>query len=277
MLAVGEGRELESSSVKRLVSLGLVFALGLLFTLPAAAQEVVHGGFVPHKGSVEITGMPARPTMAGLDVSNDGDNVPFHLPIHVYIGVTDRLALGPIHEIGPFYPFGGPCFNCDRVYNDIGLGILYSIVREPRFELVFNADAPVFLNFRDHVQMSVRGGLLGRLALGDVASFVFDPSLQIGLTARSDADGGNKDFLWLPVWFYFRVTDRVAPFVGSGIGGRVEGFGDNFQIPLEGGCIVGVTPNIDLGGVFTFYNLMGHGGNADGRQIGFLGRFRFGG
>lgn len=264
--------------MKRFVTLALS-ALGFVHTVPAAAQEVVHGGFVPEKGAVELTGMPARPTMAGLDVSNDGDNVPFHLPLHVYIGVTDRLALGPIHEIGPFYPFGGPCFNCDRAYDDIGLGILYSIIREQRFELVFNADAPVFIHFHDQAAMSVRGGVLGRVALGDVASFVFDPSLQIGLTARADGrpGGGNKDFLWLPVWFYFRVTDRVAPFVGTGIGGRVEGFGDNFQIPLEGGCIVGVTPRIDLGGVFTFYNLMGHDGNADGRQIGFLGRFRFGG
>jgi hypothetical protein len=262
--------------VKRFLALAFS-ALGLALTVPAAAQEVVHGGFVPEKGAVELTGMPARPTMAGLDVSYNNDNEPFHLPIHVYIGVTDKLALGPIHEIGPFYPYGGPCFNCDRVYNDIGLGILYSLIREQRFELVLNADAPVFLNFRDNVFLSVRGGVLGRLALGDIASFVFDPSLQIGLTARPDRDGGNKDYLWLPVWFYFRATDRVAPFVGTGIGGRVEGFGDNFAIPLEGGCIVGVTPKIDLGGVFTFYNLMGHGGNAEGRQIGFLGRFRFGG
>ena len=262
--------------MKRLVSFALAL-LGLVLTVPAAAQAVVHGGLVPGKGAVDLTGMPARPTIAGVDVSNHNDNEPFHLPIHVYIGVTDRLALGPIHEIGPFYPYGGPCFNCDRAYNDIGLGILYSIIREQRFELVFNADAPVFLTFHDRVRMSVRGGVLGRVALGDVASFVFDPSLQVGLTARADAEGGNKDFLWLPVWFYFRVTDRVAPFVGTGIGGRVEGFGDNFAIPLEGGCIVGVTPRVDLGGVFTFYNLMGHGGNADGRQLGFLARFRFGG
>lgn len=265
--------------MKPLVTLAFAaaVAVGLCFSVPAAAQQVMHGGFVTPKGAVDVTGMPARPTMAGIDVSNDSDNVPFHFPVHVYIGVTDKLALGPIHEVGPFYPFGGPCLNCDRFYNDIGLGILYSLIRDPGFELDFNGDAPVFLNFRGNVFMSARGGVLGRLALGRVASMVFDPSLQIGLTSRPDADGGNKDYLWLPVWFYFAATDRVAPFVGTGLGGRVEGFGDNFQIPLEGGCLVGVTPTIDLGGVFTFYNLMGHDGSADGRQLGFLGRFRFGG
>jgi hypothetical protein len=262
--------------VKPLVTFALAVAVGLGLAAPAAAQQVMHGGFVTPKGAVDLTGMPARPTMAGLDVSDNTDNEPFHFPIHVYFGVTDKLALGPIHEIGPFYPYGGPCLNCDRPYNDIGLGILYSLVRDRDFELAFNGDAPVFLNFRGDVWMSVRGGVLGRLALGQVASMVFDPSLQIGLTQRPDNEGGNKDYLWLPVWFYFAASDRVAPFVGTGIGGRLEGWADNFAIPLEGGCIVGVTPTIDLGGVFTFYNLMGHDGSADGRQIGFLGRFRFG-
>ena len=269
--------------MKPLVTLAFAaaVAVGLGLSAPASAQLVMRGGFVTPKGAVDVTGMPARPTIAGLDVSNDTDNVPFHFPVHVYIGVTDKLALGPIHEVGPFYPLGGPCVNCDAArgggfYNDIGLGILYSLIRDPGFELDFNGDAPVFLNFRGNVFMSVRGGVLGRLALGQVASMIFDPSLQIGLTSRPDADGGNKDYLWLPIWFYFAATDRVAPFVGTGLGGRVEGFGDNFQIPLEGGCLVAVTPNIDLGGVFTFYNLMGHDGSADGRQLGFLGRFRFG-
>jgi hypothetical protein len=259
------------------LALAPVVALGLTLAGSAQGQSVTHGTFVPPPHSVELTGMPARPTMVGMDVSDNSDNIPFHMPLHVYIGVADNLALGPIHEIGPFFGAGGPCFNCDRVYDDIGLGILYRIIHDPTFELDFNGDAPLFLSFRNRVYMSVRGGVLGRVNIGSVVSFVFDPSLQIGFTGRPDYQGGNKDFLWLPAWFYFNVTDKVAPFVGTGLGGRVEGFGDNFAIPFELGCLVAVTPNIDLGGVFQFYNLMGHGGNADGRQIGFLGRFRFGG
>jgi hypothetical protein len=280
MLAIADDAALKSRVVKPLVTLALLLAALLGFAAPAGAQQVMRGGFVTPKGAVDITGMPARPTMAGLDVSNyDNNNNFFHFPIHVYFGVTDKLALGPIHEIGPFFPWGGPCINCDRFYDDIGMGILYSLIREQNFELDFNGDAPLFLTFRGDVVLSVRGGVLGRLALGQVASMVFDPSLQIGITERPDPpDGrGNEDYLWLPIWFYFRATEKVAPFVGTGIGGRLEGWADNFAIPLEGGCLVGVTENIDLGGVFTLYNLMGHGGSADGRQIGFLGRFRFGG
>ena len=231
--------------MKRCVTVLLALLLGLTLTGAASAQSVTHGTFVPPPHSVELTGMPARPIMVGLDVSENSDLVPFHLPLHVYFGVTEDLALGPIHEIGPFFPFGGPCLNCDgaggRVWDDIGLGILYRLVHQPDFELAFNGDAPVFLSFRNRVYMSVRGGVLGRANLGRIVSLVFDPSLQIGFTGRPDDQGGNKDFLWLPAWFYFQATDTVAPFVGTGLGGRVEGFGDNFQIPLEGGCLVGVT------------------------------------
>jgi hypothetical protein len=263
--------------VKRRLWFWSAFVFVSLFGALAGAQEFTRRDFVTPKGSVELTGMPARPMMMGLDVSSNGNFVPFHFPIHVYFGVTDDLALGPIHEIGPFYPYGGFCPNCDRIYDDIGLGILYKLVRQQNFTLDLNGDAPVFLSFRGRAYMSVRGGVLGRLNMGSVVAMVFDPSLQIGFTGRPEDQGNNKDFLWLPVWFYFQVNEKVAPFVGTGLGGRVEAFGDNFAIPLEGGCIVSITRDIDVGGVFQFYNLMGHGGNADGRQIGFLGRFRFGG
>jgi hypothetical protein len=101
---------------------------------------------------------------------------------------------------------------------------------------------------------------------------VFDPSLQIGLSNRSL---GNRDYLWLPFWFYFQVTDSVAPFVGSGLGGGVEGFFSHMEIPLEGGVTVAVSQNVDLGGVLQFHNLFGDGGSFAWRQLGLLGRFRF--
>ncbi|HSU40904.1 MAG TPA: hypothetical protein VLJ38_15095 [Polyangiaceae bacterium] len=264
--------------MKRALSIWSALLLASLVSVVANAQEgFTRQSFLPPEHGVDLTGMPARPMMVGLDVSTDTNNVPFHFPLHVYIGITDRLALGPIHEIGPFYPFGGLCPNCDHPYDDIGLGILYKIIGKPDFELDFNGDAPLFIGFADHVRMSVRGGVLGRVNFGRVFALVFDPSLQVGLVGRPPEQGNNKDYLWLPAWFYFQVTDKVAPFVGTGFGGQLEGFADSLDIPLEGGCIVSVTRNVDLGGVFQFYNLMGHGGNADGRQIGFLGRFRFGG
>ena len=71
-------------------------------------------------------------------------------------------------------------------------------------------------------------------------------SLQVGLSNRP---AGNREYLWLPVWVYFQVTPSVAPFVGTGFGGAVEGFFSHMEMPLEGGCIVSASQNVDVGGM----------------------------
>jgi hypothetical protein len=252
----------------------LALCLALLLVSRSASAEFTTHSFTVPPGHVEITGMPARPSMVALDLSKDSDLTPFHLPLHVYFGVSDKLTLGITHEVGPFYRYGGPCFNCNRAYNDVGLGILYQLVRSAGFELDLHLDAPEFLSF-EPTFLAVRGGVLGRVNIGSVVAIVFDPSLQIGLTRRPANRGNNKDYLWLPAWFYFQVTRSVAPFVGTGVGGRLEGFFDGAEVPLELGCIGSLTDDIDLGGYFQFNNLLGSGGSADWRQIGMLGRFRF--
>jgi hypothetical protein len=261
-------------------SLLSVVLLSTLVTREASAETFTRRSFVLPQGSVELTGMPARPTVLGLDISDETNFEPFHAPLHLYFGVTTDLTLGVTHEIGPFFPYGGPCFNCDRVYNDVGFSILFNLVRSAGFELELSFAAPEITQFRPDLFVSVRGGVLGRANLGDTVALVFDPSLQIGLSNRGRDDGPNpgrrnRDYLWLPFWFYFQVTPSVAPFVGFGMGGGVEGFFSNMEIPVEGGCIVDVSENVDLGGVFQFHNLLGDGGSFAWRQLGLLGRFRF--
>jgi hypothetical protein len=241
-------------------------------TPDARAEEFTRRTLIVPAGSVELTGMPARPTVVALDISEGSDFEPFHAPLHVYFGVTEGLMLGVTHEIGPFYRWGGPCFNCGRVYNDVGFSILFNLVRSENFELDLSLAAPEFLQFRPDVHVAVRGGVLGRVNFGSTVAMVFDPSLQVGLSNRP---AGNREFLWLPFWFYFQVTPSVAPFVGTGFGGGVEGFFSHMEMPLELGCIVSPGQNVDVGGMLQFNNLFGDGGSFDVRQIGFLGRFRF--
>jgi len=257
----------------------LALALLMLVAEPAGAQEFTRRGFALPRGAVEVTGMMARPAFVMLNVSRDADLEPFYAPLHVYFGLSDSFTLGVTHTIGPFYTGGGPCFNCGRVYNDVGLGMLYKLVRTGGFELDLHFDAPEFLALSPNALLAVRGGVLGRVNIGSVVALVFDPSLQIGLTRRGDYPGDepehNREYLWLPAWFYFQVTPTVAPFVGTGLGGRLEGFFDHAEVPLEGGVIVSVTNDVDVGGFFQFGNLLGNGGSADWRQVGFLARFRF--
>jgi hypothetical protein len=114
----------------------------------------------------------------------------------------------------------------------------------------------------------VGGGVIGRYDLSPAVSLVFDPSLMIGVTYKGAT-------LSLPAWFFFEASPTVTPFVGAGLYGDVEGYFGNFAIPVEGGVMFTVAKQVDLGAIFRFYNLLGHGGSADGREIGMLGRFRF--
>jgi hypothetical protein len=118
----------------------------------------------------------------------------------------------------------------------------------------------------------VQGGVLGRVNIGDVTAFVFDPSVYIGITHRPMNNGQDLN---LPFWFYFQATDVVVPFVGSGVGGPFDGFGKEFQMPFEAGMLFDVARNVDVGFSLRFHNLIGPHGNGDARSLYFLGRFRF--
>jgi hypothetical protein len=249
----------------------LVALLVFVGAAPAAAQVYTERSYILPSGSIELTGTPARPVMAGMNISEDQPTFdPFVLPLHLYFGATDELTLGITND-------RGPCFNCGDDQGDfynaagLGMGLLYPFVRDPGFELDLHTTAPLIPVF-DPFFLSVRAGVLGRVNISEIVAFVFDPSLQIGLIGRDD---GNREWLSLPIWFYFQATDVVVPFVGTAVNGPLEGFGDAFQIPLEMGVIASVNRNIDLGGMLAFGNLMGRGGSFDYRGLAFLGRFRF--
>jgi hypothetical protein len=253
--------------VKALFAGLLAFVLVAIVSETASAQVYTRRSYVLPPGDVELTGSPARPMMMGLNVSENADFEPFHFPIHVYFGVTEDLTLGVTHD-------RGLCPNCDDPYDDVGMGLLYNIVRDRNFELDLHLTAPLIQSF-DPFFLSVRGGVLGRVNFSDLVAMVFDPSLKIGLTNRPDSDGGNKEYMYLPVWVYFQATPVIVPFVGTAFHGPLEGFFDNIQVPLEGGMVFSVTQNIDLGFVLTFLNLFGAGGDLDYVELGFVGRFRF--
>jgi hypothetical protein len=239
-------------------------AFCLLFATDARAEQWTRKSFLLRDGSFEITGDSARPAMVELNASRNAFGEPILVAPHFYWGVTDDLTIGISHQ-------RGLCLNgCDKVYNDAGFDLMYFLTGSDRFELSLHAGVPVgsFSPF----YMGLQAGVIGRVNIGRITAFVFDPSLYVGVTQR---DRGNTQALNLPFWFYFQATDVVVPFVGSGLQGPLDEFSDNFQIPLEGGILFDVAQNVDVGFSLRFHQVLGPFSTADARSLYFLGRFRF--
>ncbi len=231
---------------------------------PARAEQWTRKSFLMPSGSFEITGDPARPAMVEINASRGAFAQPIMVAPHFYWAASDDVALGISHQ-------RGLCFNeCGKIYNDAGFDMMVYLTGSNRFELDLHAGVPI--SSFDPFVLGVQAGVLGRVNIGDITAFVFDPSLYVGFTRRRL---GNREFLNLPFWFYFQATDAVVPFVGSAVDGPLDGFFDDFAMPLEGGILFDVTHDVDLGFSMRFHHLLGPDGNGDARSLYFLARFRF--
>ena len=246
--------------MKRLV---LIAIAALTLSASAHAQEApsyAHRSFLLRRGDFQISGDPARNEIVRINASRgDRFGKPVGIAPHFYWGVSREVTLGVTHD-------WGLCLGCDRIYNDTGFALLFGLVKVEGFELDLHLRAVA--SSLDPFRLAVGGGVIGRYDFSPPVSLVFDPSLMIGITHR----GAN---LSLPAWFFFQPSPTVSPFVGAGLYGDVEGFFGHFAIPVEAGVMFTASAQVDIGAIFRFYNLLGHGGSMDGRELGMLGRFRF--
>jgi hypothetical protein len=238
--------------------------IATLLVLPSSAfaqdtASYTHRSFLLPAGGFQISGDPARNELVRVPASNDDFGKRVGIAPHFYWGVSREVTLGITHD-------WGLCLGCDRIYNDAGFAFLWGLLASQGFELDLHLRATAWS--LDPFRMAIGGGVIGRYDLSQQVSLVFDPSLMIGVT--------HKGFtLSLPAWFFFQPSPAVSPFVGAGLYGDLEGFFGNFAIPVEGGVMFTASAHVDLGAMLRFYNLLGHGGSLDGRELGMLARFRF--
>jgi hypothetical protein len=233
-------------------------------TASANAEQWTRKSFLMPDGSFEITGDPARPAMMEINASEGSFAQPIFIAPHFYWAASDDVSLGISHQ-------RGLCLNeCDKVYNDAGFDLLVYLAGSNKFEIDLHAGIPI--SSFDPFVIGMQAGVLGRVNLGRVTAFVFDPSIYVGFSRRRF---GNREYLDLPFWFYFQATDVVVPFVGSAVQGPLDEFFDDFAPPLEGGILFDVTQNVDLGFSLRFHHLLGPDGDPDVRSLYFLARFRF--
>lgn len=207
-----------------------------------------------------------------MNLSKNSALKPVEFPIHAYWGVTDDVMIGISHQRGLRLnvPDDGTPLG-RRTYNDVGFDSVIFLAGGRNYEVDLHAGVP-FHQLSPNLLVGLQIGVLGRANFAESVALVYDPSLYIGVNRRNL---GNGDWLSVPIWFYFQPTPRVAPFVGTGVSGPLDNFGDNFAVPLEGGCLFTVADGVHIGGMLRFPNALGNHGTLDWRELSFLGQFRF--
>jgi len=208
-----------------------------------------------------------------LNLSKNAALKPVFVTPDIYYGINDQLTVGIVHGYWEdiFQGGGGLCLGgkdrgCGKVYNNVTLDGLYSLLRQANFDLAAHAG----IDFRNIDQnfLGLHLGVALKYTSGPLA-IVVDPSLGVGLNKR---DAGNKESLTIPVRLGFQASPTVAAFLDTGIGGPTSNFGDYYQIPVGVGVLAAVAPIADVGAKFEFSNLGGKGHSADYRDLMFLFR-----
>jgi hypothetical protein len=252
------------------------FALALLLSFGFApnvahAQEWTRQSFLLPKGGFELTGTPARPELMRINTSKNSSFKPVEFPVNLFWGVSDDVLIGITHERGLRLNTGeqGPALR--KLYNDVGFGAVIWLAGARDYEVTLHLGVP-FHQLSPDLFVGGQFGVLGRANIADKVALVYDPSVYLGMNRRKL---GNGDGLNLPIWFYFQATASIAPFVGTGVEGPLDRFGDNFRIPLEGGVLFSAAQGIYIGGMLRFPNAFGKNNTLDWSEIGFMGQFRF--
>ncbi len=251
-------------------SLALLLSLGVLPRV-AQAQEWTRQSFLLPKGGFEITGDPARPELMRINVSRNSAFKPVEFPVDFFWGVSDDVMIGITHQDGLRFNTGTPNPKFRDTYNDVGFGSVIWLAGGRNYEVDLEAGVP-FHRLSPQLWVGAQVGVLGRANFAEHVDFVYAPGVYVGFNQRN---AGNGDGLFIPIWFDFQATDIITPFVGTGLNGPFDRFGDNFAVPLEGGVLFTVGRGINIGGLLRFPNAFGKNGTLDGREIGFLGQFRF--
>ena len=137
---------------------------------------------------------------------------PINLPLALWYGITDELQFGLVHGTG--LCLTGTDSGCAKVYNDLGLQLLFSLFgRGSSLEMATWTQ----LNFAslDPATMNLQvGGAMNWVVGGNVAILAY-PNFGLGLNKR---DAGNKESFGLPVAAYFRAGENIAPVLFTGLG-----------------------------------------------------------
>jgi hypothetical protein len=216
-----------------------------------------------------------------INASSGSGAEPISLAPDLYYAFTDTFQLGLVHNLPMGWqtlPGAGLCLTgtdggCPRVYDNVGVDALIGLAFG---DFHFSLHSTFYaLKLRDPKWFMLTLGAAGKIHFSDTLALFFDPQVGISL---SESDAGNPNRFFLPAELQFQLSPTTVFKVLSGVTGPLDNFSDTFQAPLGFGIVFNVNENIDLGGRFSFDNLLGQQpanvDRTDFRSISLLLHFR---
>ena len=234
----------------------LVFA-----TLAAAGTARAQGGY-PDAYALRPLQLPTSMVQLKVPViinmSKGKVANPVFIPFELRLGLSSELELR-IFQPGHGLCVSGSAKGCGHVYNDLGLGLLYSVMREQGMELALLGAVEV-TSFASPAMVRFDAGMAFKYVKAPFSIAAW-PYVGIGLNHRD----GNGDSLNLPVEFAYQLSPPTALFVEGGLFGDAYDFGNKWSSPFGVGLNYLLQHGVDMGAEFKFTNLVGNGSGPDGR------------
>jgi len=180
---------------------------------------------------------------------------PVFIPFELRLGLTSEV------EVRLFHPVHGLCVSgkskgCDPVYNDLGLGMLYSALDEQGMELALLAALEV-TSFASPALLRLDAGLAFKVVRAPFSIAAW-PYFSFGLDHRDK----NGDSVNIPIEFDFQLSPPTALFAETGLYGDLHDHGNSWSTPLGVGINYLLQNGIDIGAEFKLTDV---GNGADGR------------
>jgi hypothetical protein len=240
---------------------------------PATAPPGGAPGLTLPKGALVIAGQTVE-----INLSDNAVFKPVSLAPSIWYGIDDKLTLGLSHDLGTtpwsprvLFPGFGICITgesngCGKFYNNASIEGLYSLTND-KLSVALHPALDI-LSF-DPFELGLRIGILGKYAIDDKMTIVFDPRIYFQFTERDTAMGsGGPDLIDLPIWYHYAIDHKLSAYAGTGFLAPFDGFSDFYLIPFLLGVQYRVDDKLMVGGNFNFINLLGTGGGVEGRAVG---------
>jgi hypothetical protein len=186
------------------------------------------------------------PVVINLSAGSVGS--PVNIPFEIRFGLTDDL------ELRLFHPGNGLCLKgCSRHYNDLAVGMLYSVVKERGMQLALLGTLEV-ASFANPALLRLDAGVAFKY-IQPRFSIATSGYLGVGLNNRSE----NGDAIYIPFEFAYQLSPAAALFGETGLYGSTNNFANDWTMPLGVGINYLVQHAFDLGAELKLNNAIGNG------------------